>query len=655
MNDIIHLLPDSVANQIAAGEVVQRPASIIKEMVENSIDAGATRVQVLVTDGGKTCVQIIDNGKGMSDTDARMAFERHATSKIREGADLFHLTTMGFRGEALASIAAVAQVELTTRRPDDELGTRIVLAGSHVESQEPEACPVGSNFVVKNLFYNVPARRKFLKSTQTELSNILTEFERIVLVYPHIEFDLYNNGVEVYRLRPGSPRARIVDVFGKRIDATLLPVDADTSIVKVSGYVAVPESARKKGSHQFFFVNGRFMRHPFFHSALKQAYANLVPAGEHVSYFIYFTIDPSEIDVNVHPAKTEIKFNNEQPIWQILLAAVKEALGKYVQVPTIDFDATDRPDIPAMGSVEAPAHMPTLSAGSFSPFGQVGQGARPRPLTDWQKLYASASPASAHAPSAPAPLPPAPAAPEADQMTMEPGPWQPSDSQSHVVDSRQSYTSAAPAASAPNLWAGTADERLATADELAHVGERPRFQWRDRFIVVSMPDSLLLVDQHRAHSRVLYEEYLQKIRHQERLSQGLLFPQLVQFSAVESATLDAIQPELEALGFELTSLGGGTYNVTGTPSALVHSDPAPLLHSLVYAAMEGNTQVRAEVARILAGAFSQSMAIGYGQSLTDAEMGDLLQRLFLLPDPAHTSEGKRIFGLVGTGQIEKLF
>lgn len=647
MNDIIHLLPDSVANQIAAGEVVQRPASIIKEMVENSIDAGATRVQVLVTDGGKTCVQIIDNGKGMSDTDARMAFERHATSKIREGEDLFHLTTMGFRGEALASIAAVAQVELTTRRPDDELGTRIVLAGSHVESQEPEACPVGSNFLVKNLFYNVPARRKFLKSTQTELSNILTEFERIVLVYPHIEFDLYNNGVEVYRLRPCSPRARIVDVFGKRIDSTLLPIDADTSIVKVSGYVAVPESARKKGSHQFFFVNGRFMRHPFFHSALKQAYANLVPAGEHVSYFIYFTIDPAEIDVNVHPAKTEIKFNNEQPIWQILLAAVKEALGKYVQVPTIDFDATDRPDIPAMGSVEAPAHMPTLSAGSFSPFNSATQHSRPRPLTDWQKLYAPAAPVSAPPVSAPD------ASDEAD-VQLPPDDSTPSDAQTYVVESRQSFTSDS-SASAPNLWTGTADERLVTADELVHVSERPRFQWRDRFIVVSMPDNLLLVDQHRAHSRVLFEEYLQKIQHQEHLSQGLLFPQLVQFSAVESATLDTIQPELEALGFELTSLGGGTYNVTGTPSALVHSDPAPLLHSLVYAAMEGNTQVRTEVGRILAGAFSQSMAIGYGQSLTDAEMGDLLQRLFLLPDPAHTPEGKRIFGLVGTSQIEKLF
>lgn len=624
MNDIIHLLPDSVANQIAAGEVVQRPASIIKEMVENSIDAGATQVQVLVTDGGKTSVQIIDNGKGMSETDARLAFERHATSKIQKGEDLFCLTTMGFRGEALASIAAVAQVELKTRRPEDELGTFIQLSGSHVERQEPVACPVGSNFLVKNLFFNVPARRKFLKSTQTELSNILAEFERIVLVYPKIEFSLYNNGVEVYQLRATNQRQRIVDVFGKRIDATLLPVEADTSIVQITGYVGVPESARKKGSHQFFFVNGRYMRHPFFHSALKQAYADLIPTGEHVSYFVYFTIDPSEIDVNVHPSKTEIKFNNEQPIWQILLASVKETLGKYVQVPTIDFDTTDRPDIPVMGQSNAPVQMPRLEPNSFSPFAaknDYGGNVRPRPITDWQTLYGS----------------PRPILPTADTYEVE-----------------GLRTVNTPEAVSQNLWDGTADAPN-NDNGFANVASLPRMQLRDRYIVVSTHDGLLVVDQHRAHTRVLYEEYLQKINLHEHLSQGLLFPQLVEFTQAECATLETIEADLEALGFELTNLGGGTYNVTGVPSALTNTDASPILHGLIYAAMEGGTQAKEEIGHSLALAFSQSMAIGYGQPLSDLEMGDLLERLFQLSSPALSPDGKPVFRLLSTTQIEKLF
>ena len=315
MNDIIHLLPDAVANQIAAGEVVQRPASVIKEMVENSIDAGAKSVKTLVTDGGKTTIQVIDDGKGMSETDARLSFERHATSKILKASDLFNLTTMGFRGEALASIVAVAQVELKTRRAEDELGTMIQIAGSKIDKQEPVACPVGSNFLVQNLFFNVPARRKFLKSNQTELTNVVAEFQRIVLVHPEIAFSLYNNGVEMYNLPQATVRQRILDVFGKKINVDLLPVEVETSLVSVSGYVGKPESSKKKGLHQFFFVNGRYMRHPYFHSAVMKAYENLIPVGEHVSYFLYFSVEPSAIDVNVHPTKTEIKFDNEQAIW----------------------------------------------------------------------------------------------------------------------------------------------------------------------------------------------------------------------------------------------------------------------------------------------------------------------------------------------------
>lgn len=623
MNDIIHLLPDSVANQIAAGEVVQRPASIIKEMVENSIDAGATEVQVLVTEGGKTSVQIIDNGQGMSETDARMAFERHATSKILKGEDLFSLTTMGFRGEALASIAAVAQVELKTRRPEDELGTFIQLSGSHVERQEPVACPVGSNFLVKNLFFNVPARRKFLKSTQAELTNILTDFERIVLVYPLIEFSLHSNGVEVYQLRAANQRQRIVDVFGKRIDSTLLPIDVDTSIVHISGYVGTPDSSRKKGSHQFFFVNGRYMRHPFFHSAIKQAYSDLIPTGEHVSYFIYFTLNPSEIDVNVHPSKTEIKFNNEQPIWQILLASVKETLGKYVQVPTIDFDTTDRPDIPVMGQNSTAVQIPRLESTNFSPFSARSERIQSsRPPTNWQTLYGS-----------PRPIPPS-----ADTYEVE-----------------GLRTVNVPPSDAPSLWDGTADAPIATDKGFSNVPFLPRMQLHERYIIVSMHNGLLVIDQHRAHTRVLYEEYLQKINLHEHLSQGLLFPQLVEFTPAECATLETIQNDLDALGFEMTNLGGGTYNVTGVPSALTNTDASPILHGLVYAAMEGKTQAKEEIGHTLALAFSQSMAIGYGQPLSDLEMGNLLERLFQLSSPALSPDGKPVFRLLATSQIEKLF
>lgn len=347
MSDIIRLLPDSVANQIAAGEVIQRPASVIKELMENAVDAGAAHIDVLVTDAGKTTIQVIDDGKGMSATDARLAFERHATSKIREAADLFALSTMGFRGEALASIAAVAQVELRTCLEGEELGTALCIAGSQVESQEKVACPRGSNFQIKNLFFNVPARRKFLKSNQTELSNILTEFERIALVNPEVSFTLHHNGTEMLNLPAMPLKQRIMGVFGKKINQELLSVEVDTTMVKVSGFVGRPESSRKKGARQYFFVNGRYMRHPYFHKAVMDAYEQLVPSGEQVSYFLYFEVNPANIDVNIHPTKTEIKFENEQAIWQILSAAIKESLGRFNAVPSIDFDTEGMPDIPA--------------------------------------------------------------------------------------------------------------------------------------------------------------------------------------------------------------------------------------------------------------------------------------------------------------------
>lgn len=347
MSDIIHLLPDNIANQIAAGEVIQRPASVVKELVENAIDAGATQIQVNIKDAGKTLVQVIDNGQGMSETDARMAFERHATSKISKADDLFALHTMGFRGEALASIAAVAQVELRTRLKGAELGTKLEIDGSQLQQIEEDACAEGSIFSVKNLFFNVPARRKFLKSNETEFRNIINEFERIALVNPHVALSLYHNDTEILNLPVSGLRQRIINIFGKNLNQKMISMEeAESSLASITGFVGRPETAKKRGALQFFFVNGRFMKHPYFHKAVMQAYEQLIPAGEMPNYFIYFTLDPATIDVNIHPTKTEIKFENEQPIWQILLATIREALAKSSAIPMIDFDAEAPIDIP---------------------------------------------------------------------------------------------------------------------------------------------------------------------------------------------------------------------------------------------------------------------------------------------------------------------
>ena len=377
MSDVIQLLPDSVANQIAAGEVIQRPASVIKELVENAVDAGAQNIKVLVVDAGRTSIQVIDDGCGMSETDARLAFERHATSKIRQADDLFSLHTMGFRGEALPSIAAVSQVELVTRMANDDVGIHLTLQGSKMVSQEPVACPVGCNFKVENLFFNVPARRKFLKTNATELNNILAAFERIVLVYPEIAFVLYSNGQELMNLKAGSLKQRISDVFGRKSVQELLPVEVETALCRITGFVGKPEYARKKGTHDYFFVNGRCMQVP---------------------YFIYFDVNPADIDVNIHPTKTEIKFENEQSIWQILVAAVKDAIGKFCDVPTIDFDTEGRPDIPVFNPESDPIEMPRVSFNpSYNPFASSSSSSKPKPVTEhygkttqvpdeWQKL-----------------------------------------------------------------------------------------------------------------------------------------------------------------------------------------------------------------------------------------------------------------------------
>ncbi|MCF0195740.1 MAG: DNA mismatch repair endonuclease MutL, partial [Bacteroidaceae bacterium] len=387
--DIIHLLPDSVANQIAAGEVVQRPSSVIKELMENAVDAGATNIDVVVVDAGRTSIQVIDDGKGMSETDARLAFERHATSKIRQAEDLFTLCTMGFRGEALPSIAAVAQVHLLTRTADREWGTSLTIEGSQIVEQEPCSCPVGANFQVNNLFFNVPARRKFLKSNQTELNNLIQEFERIALVNPSVSFSLTSNNTLISKLTTGSLRQRVVSIFGKKLNEQLLSVETESTLVNIVGFVGKPSSSRKKGANQYLFVNGRYMRHPYFHRAVMEAFAHLIPEGEQVPYFLYFTVDPANIDVNIHPTKTEIKFENETAIWQIIVAAIRDTLGRFNAVPPMDFGAEERPDIPVYNPHTFNGTMPKAPSvqvnTNYNPFKK--DGASQRPPVHWDELY----------------------------------------------------------------------------------------------------------------------------------------------------------------------------------------------------------------------------------------------------------------------------
>lgn len=625
MSDIIRLLPDSVANQIAAGEVIQRPASVIKELVENAIDAGAQHIDVLVTDAGKSSIQVIDDGKGMSETDARLSFERHATSKIREAADLFALRTMGFRGEALASIAAVAQVELRTCVEGEELGTKLVIAGSKVESQEAISCPKGSNFCVKNLFFNVPARRKFLKSNQTELSNILTEFERIALVNPNVSFTLYHNDAELFNLPAIQFRQRIMGVFGKKINQDLLSLDVDTTMVRISGFVARPESARKKGARQYFFVNGRYMRHPYFHKAIMDAYEHLIPVGEQVSYFIYFDVDPGNIDVNIHPTKTEIKFENEQAIWQILAAAVKETLGKFNAVPSIDFDTEGMPDIPAFESSPYAGIQPpkTTYNPDYNPFNTSAvppSSYSSKPSRDWEQLYeglehhSSAQHIQKSYPD------------DGDYFT--------------AVSMEQPVT--------PTLY---------DHSEEAAMGEKSsqHYQFKGRFILTSVKSGLMIIDQQRAHIRILYDQYLEQITRRQGASQGMLFPDIVQFPVSEVPVLQEIMEDLSYLGFELTDLGGGSYAINGIPSGIEGLNPVELIQSMVHTAMEKGGKVKEEVQSNLALTLAKAAAIVPGQVLTNEEMNGLVDGLFAVATPNYTPDGKTVLSVLQEDELEKLF
>lgn len=595
MSDLIHLLPDSVANQIAAGEVIQRPASVIKELVENSVDAGAQTIHVLVVDAGRTSIQVIDDGKGMSETDARLSFERHATSKIKDAADLFALHTMGFRGEALASIAAVAQVELQTRRAEDEIGTRLLIAGSKVMGQEPVSCPVGSNFKVENLFFNVPARRKFLKTNATELNNILTAFERIVLVYPEIHFTLHHNGVEILNLKAGSLRQRIADVFGKQYNQDLLPVEVRTAMCTVTGFVSKPEGARKKGGHDYFFVNGRFMKHPYFHKAVLAAYDRLIPEGMQVPYFIYFDIAPAEIDVNIHPTKTEIKFENEQAIWQILSAAVRDAIGKFCEVPTIDFDTQGRPEIPVFDPSRNVAPPQPQYNPAYNPF-------KTRIDSSWDTLYDGL--------------------PVRKEETAAP---------SFFDDAEQSQQS------------------QSVADILSEKSPA-HYQYKGKYLMTAVKSGLMIIDQYRADIRILYERYMKHLRQHTASTQKLLFPETVTFSPSDGVMLQQLLPELSGLGFDMSDLGGYTFAVNGVPAGIEGIDPVQLVRQMVSEARNPIDSLNSQAALSLA----RSAAIPYGQILGNDEMENIINELFACSNVNYTPDGKAILCILPQGDIEQL-
>lgn len=628
MSDVIRLLPDSVANQIAAGEVIQRPASVVKELVENAIDAGATHIDVSVKDAGKTLIQVIDDGKGMSETDARLAFERHATSKIKEAADLFALRTMGFRGEALASIAAVAQVELRTRMEGEEFGTQIQIAGSKVESQEVVSCAKGSNFAVRNLFFNVPARRKFLKSNQTELSNILTEFERIALVNPNVSFTLYHNDTEMLNLPAIQLRQRIMGVFGKKLNQDLLSFQIETSMVKIHGYIGKPESARKKGARQFFFVNGRYMRHPYFHKAVADAYEGLIPVGEQVSYFVYFEVDPANIDVNIHPTKTEIKFENEQAIWQILSASAKEALGRSNAVPSIDFDTEGMPDIPAYDPL---------------PYAGSGPAAAP-PVTSYDPTYN--------------PFDIKHVAPSSYASRSSASGWEPfyqgleKKPQQVEMDWKDSFPEEIPQEepevelpAEPTLH----DSSVAVEKAAQH------YQFKGKYILTSVKSGLMIIDQQRAHVRILYDQYMEQIAARKAASQGMLFPDMVHFSASELPVLESIMDDLSALGFDLSNLGGGSFAINGVPAGIEGLNPEQLVTNMVHIAIEKGCKVKEEVQSMLALSLAKAAAIVPGQVLTNDEMNGLIEGLFSVSTPNYTPDGKTVLAVIKEDEIEKLF
>ncbi len=599
MPDIIKLLPDSVANQIAAGEVIQRPASVVKELMENSVDAGALNIKVIIRDAGKTLIQVTDDGSGMSETDARLSFERHATSKITSANDLFAITTKGFRGEALASIAAVSMVELKTRRHGDESGTLIIINGSKTETQEVCSCPAGSSFSVKNLFYNIPARRKFLKSDNTEIRHIINEFQKVVLAHHQVRFSLYHNDTEIYNLPEGNQRQRIVAVFGKQINQDLISLDTETSLIRISGFVGKPENARRTFGEQFFFVNNRFMKHPYFHKAVMEAYQNIIPADVLPAYFIYTEVNPEKIDINIHPTKTEIKFEDERAIWQILMASVREALGRFNIVPSLDFDSEAFIEIPVMkhgGNLPEPPSI-EINTG-YNPFaGEENTGKEriverfEREKTDgWERLYnpeAGKKPASA-------------------ESIPSPGP------------------------------------------------QRKIFQVKNRYIVCPVISGLMVIDQKRAHERILFEKYLAGIAGGDNSSQKSLFPETLELNPSDMFLVKEIEEDLRLAGMDVRELGNNIVSINSLPEGS-DADPKELLRVFLEDFKSRQSEPGPELREKVATSLARASAIPYGKVLERKEMEELFDTLFSCAAPNYTPSGKSVIQIITLEELDRRF
>ncbi|MCE4563510.1 DNA mismatch repair endonuclease MutL [Maribellus sp. CM-23] len=617
MSDIIQLLPDAVANQIAAGEVIQRPASVVKELVENALDAGATEITINIKDAGKTLIQISDNGCGMSPTDARMAFERHATSKIKNANDLFCIRTMGFRGEALASIAAIADVELRTKKVEDELGTFIHIIGSEVKTQEPAGVNNGTNFLIKNLFFNVPARRKFLKANSTELKHIIWEVQRVALPNPEIRFSLIHNGTPVYELPAANYRKRIVDVFGKSLAQSLVNVDEDTSIVKIFGFIGQPKFARKTMGEQFFFVNGRFMRHPYFHKAIMQAYEQLLPPDSYPSYFLFLELDPGSIDINVHPTKTEIKFENERDIWPIIHAAIRESLGKHNVVPSIDFDQSGSIDIPVPKRSAEGIRFPDIkinpdynpfdtdkqhSGGSYTP-SSTSTFREKKNLDNWEDLY------------------------EGVQLKIK--------TENEPIAVKQSV-----------------DFSEARAE---HFTGKKVLQLKQRYILTPVKSGLMVIDQRRAHERILFEQFLEVLKSDSVASQQQLFPQTIELNPADAAVLRSILEDLLSLGFDIREFGKDTFVINGTPGVLDVTSPELIVEKLLEEYKNSPVDARTKAKEQIALSLAKASALNYGIDLKQEEVDHLIDNLFACSTPNFTPDGKKVLNIIPLEDIEKGF
>lgn len=617
MKDVIRLLPDSVANQIAAGEVIQRPASVIKELVENAVDAGASEIKIFIKDAGRTLIQVIDNGCGMSDVDARMAFERHATSKIRRAGDLFSLHTMGFRGEALPSICAISQVEMKTRTEGSQMGTRLVINGSKLETQETCLAERGTSICVKNLFYNVPARRKFLKSDNVELSNVMREFERLALVNNHIRMSI-DTGIRQLDLRAATFHQRIHDLWKNNLKMELLPLEVDTALIKIHGFVSRPEYARRRNALQFLIVNGRNMRHPYFHKAIVSCFDNLIATDTQPCYFIKFDVDPSTIDVNIHPTKNEIKFEYENEIWPLLVAGVKASLGKNSAVPSIDFTSDVVPvvpigddEIPTRPTIDLPADYNPFKTPSPSSYVKDTNNIARSNLQNWEQLYAD-------------------------------------------------FIGRGNSADDTDADSSGSERSLPGMEDSEVVVPSMCLQYALKYIITTSRDGLIIIDQHRAHLKVLYEQYVSTLRLENLVSQKVMFPERLILEPEQLTAFEEVKPELRRLGFELEYDEQDAWRLVGVPSGLQQCDPKDVIMRILDSVIEdsrnfGSDQRPADsLLERLCLVMARSAAITRGHRLTSDEMEHLIASLFQLPDPTYTPNGNRIFTLLDEASLIRL-